>query len=46
MLSEYEDLKLIDGRLAVVRNDYLQDNRHKDANIQHEYDKRFGLVLT
>jgi len=23
---------------------FLQDNRHKNADMQHEYDKRFGLV--
>lgn len=28
-----------------IGNEYLQDHRHVDANIQREYDKRFGLAL-
>ncbi len=28
-----------------LEKEYLQENRHADANLQHEYDKQFGLVI-
>ena len=56
-LSHREELELelpqsltstLQKNLSLFKNlekNYLIENRHESSKLQHEYDKRFGLVL-
>jgi hypothetical protein len=33
------------GFFRKLEDKFLEENRHDDPRLQHEYDKRFGLVL-